>query len=303
MPEIYDHQGNPVKHARARVNGLRMHYVTAGQGEPLLLIHGTPKTHYYWYKLIPLLSEHFTVIAPDLRGFGDTDKPKAEMGYDSLTNAKDLADLMASLGYDKYYVHGEDRGAEYAYVLAAANRDKVKAVCIGEQILSGMGLEESSYFTDENLSARIEGRGTWQWHIPFFWIADVPEFLIQGREREFWEWWMRAEMWNPNALGEDAVAEWIQRLKEPGGLRGTLETYRAGLRNAQINRELGKDKLEIPVLTIGAPEFSNTGVEECMKKLCSNIERSVIFEECGHSLALEAPDRLAKEMVDFFNKH
>ena len=92
MPEIYDHLGNPVRHARARINGLRMHYITAGQGEPLLLIHGTPKTHYYWYKLIPLLTEHFTVIAPDLRGFGDTDKPKAEQGYDSLTNAKDLAD-------------------------------------------------------------------------------------------------------------------------------------------------------------------------------------------------------------------
>jgi len=53
MPEIYDHAGNPVKHGRARVNGIRMHYVTAGQGEPLLLLHGTPKTHYYWYKLIP----------------------------------------------------------------------------------------------------------------------------------------------------------------------------------------------------------------------------------------------------------
>lgn len=300
MPEIYDHLGKPVKHARARINGLRMHYVTAGEGEPLLLIHGTPKTHYYWYKLIPLLTEHFTVIAPDLRGFGDTDKPKVEQGYDSRTNAKDLADLMASLGYDKYLVHGEDRGAEYAYVLAATNREHVKAVVIGEQILSGYGLEEASYFSEENLSARIEGRGTWQWHIPFFWIADVPEFLIQGKEREFWEWWMRAEMWNPNALGEEAVAEWIQRLKEPGGLRGTLETYRAGLTNARINRELAKDKLDIPVLTIGAPEFSNTGVEACMKQLCSNIEKSVIFEECGHSLALEAPERLAKELIDFF---
>ena len=64
MPEIYDHAGDPVRHGRARVNGIRMHYVTAGQGEPLLLLHGTPKTHYYWYKLIPLLTEHFTVVAP-----------------------------------------------------------------------------------------------------------------------------------------------------------------------------------------------------------------------------------------------
>ena len=303
MPEIYDHLGNPVKHARIRVNGIRMHYVTAGQGDPLLLIHGTPKTHYYWYKLIPKLTEHYTVIAPDLRGFGDTDKPKAEEGYDSLTNAKDLSELMEKLGYDKYFVHGEDRGAEYAYVLSSVNRDKVRAVCIGEQVLSGYGLEEASFFTDENLSARMEERGTWQWHIPFFWIADVPEFLIQGREREFWEWWMRAEMWNPNALGEDAVAEWIQRLKEPGGLRGTLETYRAGIKNAKINIELAKNPLDIPILTIGAPEFSNKDVKKCIDKLSKGVERDVIFENCGHSLALEATDRLAEELLAFFGKH
>ena len=70
MAEIYDHHGRPVKHGRARVNGIRMHYVTAGQGEPLLLLHGTPKTNYYWAKLLPLLTPHFTVVAPDLRGFG-----------------------------------------------------------------------------------------------------------------------------------------------------------------------------------------------------------------------------------------
>ena len=72
MAEIYDHQREAVQHGRAQVNGIRMHYVTAGQGEPLLLLHGTPKNHFYWYKLIPLLTEHFTFVAPDLRGFGYT---------------------------------------------------------------------------------------------------------------------------------------------------------------------------------------------------------------------------------------
>lgn len=70
MPEIFDHTGAPLRHGRARVNGIRMHYVTGGHGEPILLVHGTPKTHFYWYKLIPRLTEHFTVVAPDLRGFG-----------------------------------------------------------------------------------------------------------------------------------------------------------------------------------------------------------------------------------------
>lgn len=108
-PEVYDHTGNAVRHGRARLNMIRMHYYTTGSGPPLLLVHGTPKTNYYWYKLVPLLSQHFTIIAPDLRGFGYTDKPGAEMGYDSRTNAKDLADLMNMLGFKTFYVHGEDR--------------------------------------------------------------------------------------------------------------------------------------------------------------------------------------------------
>lgn len=108
-PEVYDHAGNAVHHGRARLNSIRMHYYTAGSGPPLLLVHGTPKTNYYWYKLVPLLSQHFTIVAPDLRGFGYTDKPGAEMGYNSTANANDLADLMTMLGYDRFHVHGEDR--------------------------------------------------------------------------------------------------------------------------------------------------------------------------------------------------
>ena len=140
MPEIYDHAGNPVRHGRARVNGIRMHYVTAGQGEPLLLLHGTPKTHYYWYKLIPLLTEHFTVVAPDLRGFGDTDRPTPRRATTPRTNADDMAELMTSLGHEQFHLHGEDRGAEFAYVLAATRPERVKTLCFAEMLLSGEGL-------------------------------------------------------------------------------------------------------------------------------------------------------------------
>ena len=174
MAEIYDHTGAAVKHGRARVNGIRMHYVTAGQGEPLLLLHGTPKTHFYWYKLIPLLTPYFRIVAPDLRGFGDTDKPPAEEGYDSLTNARDMADLMTHLGHDAFHLHGEDRGAEFAYALAATERARVKTLSFSEMLLSGEGLEEWSTFTPENVSAQFNLRGVWVWHIPFFWIPHLP---------------------------------------------------------------------------------------------------------------------------------
>lgn len=104
--ETYDHAGKPVKHGRARVNGIRLHYITAGTGPALLLLHGTPKDSFYWYKIFPLLTGHFTIVAPDLRGFGYTDKPPSTDGYDSVTNADDVVELMTQLGHDKFYLHG-----------------------------------------------------------------------------------------------------------------------------------------------------------------------------------------------------
>jgi pimeloyl-ACP methyl ester carboxylesterase len=299
MAEIYDHTGQPVKHGRARVNGIRMHYVTAGQGEPLLLMHGTPKTNYYWYKLIPLLTEHFTVVAPDLRGFGYTDRPPVEEGYDSLTNANDMAELMTFLGHETFHLHGEDRGAEFAYVLAATQRERVKTLSFCEMLLSGEGLEEWSYFTPENISSQFRQKGVWVWHIPFFWIPHIPEMLITGHEREFWEFWIKAETWNPTAITDEAIDEWIARLMAPGGLRGILETYRAGLKNAQINKELKAQKLTLPIMTVGAPEFFGPLVADQMRKVAENVERAEVFEECGHSLALEAEHRLADMLREF----
>jgi pimeloyl-ACP methyl ester carboxylesterase len=302
MAEIFDHEGKPVRHGRARVNGIRMHYVTAGRGEPLLLLHGTPKTNFYWHKLIPLLTEHFTVVAPDLRGFGYTDKPPAEEGYDSLTNAKDVAELMSFLGHDRFHLHGEDRGAEFAYAVAATYRDRVKTLSFCEMLLSGEGLEEWSNFTPETISSQFRQKGVWVWHIPFFWIPHVAEMLITGHEREFWEFWIKAETWNPTAIADEAITEWIACLKAPGGLRGCLETYRAGLKNARINKELKQKKLSLPIMTVGAPEFFGPLVEEQMLKVAEKVERAEVFEECGHSLALEAEDRLARMLVEFMLK-
>lgn len=300
MPEIYDHQGRAVTHHRARVNGIRMHYVTAGKGEPLLLLHGTPKTHYYWYRLIPLLSAHFSIIAPDLRGFGDTDKPDAEEGYDSLTNARDLYELMTMLEHDRYFIHGEDRGAEYGYVMAAVYRDKVRALSFCEMLLSGDLLEKHSAFTRENASRRFKQDGVWLWHIPFLWLADIPEMLISGKEREFWEFFMKQETWNPAAFEPEAMDEWIGFLKAPGGLKGVLNTYRATMRNGEINNRLRNEKLSVPVMGIGGREFMGAHVSRQIALCVSNTVRSVVFEECGHSLALEAPEKLAEELKQFF---
>ncbi|TKX21571.1 alpha/beta hydrolase fold-containing protein 23 [Elsinoe australis] len=300
MPETFDHEGKPVSHGRARVNGIRMHYITAGQGPALVLLHGTPKTHYYWYRLIPHLTPHFTVVAPDLRGFGATDKPPASEGYDSGTNASDISELMTQLSHAQFYVHGEDRGGSYAYALASQNRDRVLGLSFCEMLLSD-DLTRQTCFTPENISAQYEQRGVWNWHVPFFWLPHVPEMLIQGKEREFWTMFMVQECYNPDALEEGAVEEWVRQVRAPGGLRGVLETYRSHWKNVEVESEGLKVKLpkRMRVMTVGAPEFFGPLVESQMKKAAEEVFHAEVFERCGHSLSLEAPDRMAAVLKKF----
>ena len=123
--------------------------------------------------------------------------------------------------------------------------------------------------------------------------------LIRGKEREFWEMFIKQECYNPTTVEPLALDHWIECVKQPGILRGILETYRAGFKNAEINLAQAKNKLTIPVMTIGAPEFFGPRVAECARQFAENVVKSEIYEECGHSLALEKPARLAKDLESF----
>lgn len=294
MVTIEDHNNEAVAHGRKTINGVRLHYVIAGAGDPLVLLHGVPKTSYYWHKVIPLLSEHYTVIAPDLRGFGDSERP--ENGYDMETMGEDVAQLVSALGYEEFNLHGEDWGAAFAYALAASHPDRVKNLSFAEMLLPGQGLEEWSNINSENL----HGDHPWLWHINFFHLQDYPEMLIRGREREFWSAWMKDECYNPNAISDEAVDEWVRCTTAPGGLRAIFEVYRATFENIELVEDWKSEKLDIPVLTVGSKAFIDEEVERQMEKT-TDVNRSVIFEECGHSLALEAPERLAGELHEFMN--
>ncbi|KAF2713914.1 alpha/beta-hydrolase [Pleomassaria siparia CBS 279.74] len=301
MPETYDHDNKPATHGMARVNGIRLHYIITGTSSKpaLLLLHGTPKTHYYWYKIIPFLSPHFRIIAPDLRGFGATDKPPASDGYDGATNAKDMIELMDQLGHQKFAIHSEDRGGTFGYCLAGLFPDRVTHLSFCEMVL-GDRLTEQSFFTRGNVSGQFEQTGVWNWHIPFFWMPHIPEMLIQGREKEFWTYFIRAECYNPHAIEQHAIDEWVRCSQEPGGLRGILETYRAHWVNVDIEAAIQKTgKLKCPIMTVGAPEFFGPLVKEQMQRVSDNVMVSDVFERCGHSLSLEQPERLAELLKRF----
>jgi pimeloyl-ACP methyl ester carboxylesterase len=293
MLEIKDHNGDTVTHGRESVNGVRLHYVTAGSGEPLLLIHGVPKTWYYWHRIIPLLTAHFTVVAPDVRGFGDSFRPKD--GYDMGTIAEDLAQLMTRLGHDQFYVAGEDWGAAFAYALTASYRDRVKKLSYGEMLLPGYGLEEWSNLAAENVNSNH-----FLWHVSFFHVRDFPELLITGREKLFWSTWMKAETYDPSAITDDCVEEWARCSAAPGGLRAIFEVYRATFENIELDQKWAKEKLTMPVLAVGSHYFIADEVRRQAERVAENVR--YVELDCGHSMALERPQRLADELIGFFNE-
>jgi pimeloyl-ACP methyl ester carboxylesterase len=289
---IKDHNGNEVTHGRASVNGVRLHYVTAGQGEPLLLIHGVPKSSYYWHRIIPLLTKKYTVIAPDVRGFGDSFRPAG--GYDMETIGKDIAELMAFLGHDQYLVHGEDWGAAFAYALTAQYPDRVKKLSYSEMLLPGFGLEKWSNLEAENVFSNH-----FLWHVSFFHVPDFPEMLITGRERQFWETWMKNETYDPTAITQDCIDEWARTSSAPGGLRAIFQVYRETFKNIEDCKRWSETKLKMPVIAVGSEYFVGAESKREMDLVAENV--SYVEIDCGHSLALERPQKLADTLDKFFS--
>ncbi len=288
---MLDHRGEEVLHGRELVNGVRLHYVKAGEGEPLFLLHGVPKTCYHWRRVIPLLTPHCTVIAPDLRGLGDSQRPPG--GFDMRTMATDIAELATALGYEDFKIVGEDWGAAAAYQVAAQCPERVRQLVYQEMTLPGYGFEDRSFLTRENV-----GAGVWLWHINFYSVPDIPELLITGKEREYFSYLIKQQTRNPRAITPDALDEYVRCYSSPGGLRCMAGIYRATLEDADQNREAAKTKLKMPVLAVGGRDFIGEDNERQMREVAEDA-RGIILP-WGHQLAEECPEDLAKAYLDFF---
>ena len=295
LSQMKDHNGNEIKRGKADVNGIRIHYGIAGSGPLVMLLHGVPKTMYFWRKVIPLLTPHYTVLTPDIRGFGDSERPSS--GYDTRTIAEDLAQLVTALGYDRFRVVGEDWGAAMAYAVAAHHRDRVDQLIYQEMLLPGLGWEKGP----ESRSSALKKWDTRNlWHLNFFSVPDYPEMLIAGKEKPFWSTWMKSEMYDPGAVTDEELDEYVRWMSSPGGLRTIFEIYRASEEDAEQNQKQFKKKLEMPVLAVGGKHFFAEEVHHQMNQVAENV-RGVILDK-GHNLALECPEELAKEYLRFFDE-
>lgn len=277
----------PGTHHRAEVNGIRLHYTRAGSGEPLVLLHGFPMTSYCWRKVIPALAERFTVIAPDLRGCGDSDRPTT--GYDKRTVAEDIHQLVGQLGLGPVNVVSHDVGMMVAYAYASRYPAEVRRLALMEAALAGFGLED---LYDASKTPRM-------FHLPLFEAPNgLAEALITGREKLFVSHMMRQQAYNTTALEEEALEEYARHLSAPGALHGGIEYFRAHTVDAEHNREHAKRKLPMPVLTVGGTASFGVHLEGEIRPLAANM-RAVMIDQCGHYLAEEQPERLTEVLLRF----
>jgi len=276
-------------HHTATVNDIQLHYVIGGKGAPVVLLHGYPETWYAWRKIMPTLAEHYTVIVPDLRGFGDSAKPVT--GYDKKTVAEDIHQLVRQLGHERIFLVAHDMGTPTAYAYAAAHPTEISRFIFIEGGIPGFGLED---FMDVSRGGR--------WHFGFFMAPKIPELLTAGREREFLtEFTYRVDVHNKTAISEADIDEYMRTFAAPDGMRPGFEHYRALLADGKYNRETFQEKLPMPILAVdGEKSFNGLSLQQ-LQKVAVNVRGSII-KDCGHFVAEDRPEELVAQIISFFQE-
>jgi pimeloyl-ACP methyl ester carboxylesterase len=286
-------RNNPVfnkifTHKTIAVNGFKMHYVTGGKGYPVILLHGLFETWYEWRKVMPALAKHYTVIAPDLRGLGDSQRP--DSGYDKKTLADDIHKLVRQLGYKTIYLVGHDWGAPVAYDYAAAHPDEVAKLVMLEIPPPDSTLLQVPALTQN---------GTGLWWFSFHLVKNLPEELVKGKEETYLRYFFNTFSFNKPAFTQKDIDEYVRCYSAPGAMKAGFEYYRAVFKDIVDDKVYAQTKLKMPVLALGGDGSFGMTVFNKMEELAENVEGGVI-KNCGHYLAEEQPEKLTGQLLLFF---
>lgn len=280
---------------RLNVGGVEINYRVGGQGPALLLLHGHPQTHVMWHKVAPRLAERFTLVAADLRGYGDSAKPDAGTeAYSKRTLAGDNVALMRLLGHDRFAVLAHDRGARVAHRLALDHPAAVERLMLLD-IAPTLAMYRQ---TDEAFA-----RAYWHW---FFLIrpAPLPERLIEADPEGYLKGVMGTRSAGLAPFPPEVLAEYLRCLSLPGTARGICEDYRASagidLEHDQADLDAGR-RLELPLRVLWGAEGT---VGRCFDPLAEWRQVATQVSGCalpgGHYLAEELPDLVVAEALAFF---
>ena len=289
---------------RIRANGVSINLVHGGVGPPLLLLHGYPQTHVEWHKIAPKLAEHYTVVAPDLRGYGDSEKPPAPEGdlsvYCKRTTAQDQVEVMEKLGFESFHVVGHDRGVRVGHRMALDHPERVRTFTSLDVVPSQAAFDHM----DSQLSF-----AWFHWHL-MRQPSPLPETLIGNSTKAYLDFLL--EQWTAidGSITDQAYTEYLRCFNNPETIRATCLDYRGidlDLKHDEADR--GR-KLTCPVLLLWGSNMAKrpgwqTGAS--LDMLTVWRERAVDVRgkplDCGHFLPEELPEETTVELLAFLSVH
>ncbi|HZV66533.1 MAG TPA: alpha/beta hydrolase [Telluria sp.] len=272
-----------LKDSSAQVNGIQLHYRQAGSGSAIVLLHGYTETGHMWNPVIADLARNHTVIVPDLRGAGASEK--AAGGYDKKNMAKDVHELVTALGYRDATVVGHDIGLMVAYAYAAQYPQETRKLVLMDAFLPGIGNWKDMWLL----------RDLWHFHFR----GEVPLKLVAGRERIYFE-----HFWNDFAADKTrSVPEADRRLyaeayAQPGGMRAGFEYFAAFEQDAADFQQLAKTRLTMPVLVLSGEKSGGTFLIDQARLVADDVTGKVI-PGSGHWLMEEAPQDVIPLLTSF----
>jgi pimeloyl-ACP methyl ester carboxylesterase len=268
---------------KVMVEGVRLHYLTAGRGPTLVLLHGYTQTSRMWKPIIPLLAEKFTVIAPDLPGIGDSSIPKN--GLDMTTAAIRMHALAKSLGIEKASVVGHDIGLMVAYAYAAQFPAETEKLVLMDAFLPGVAGWETAY-NDPGI-----------WHFRF--NGPTPEALVRGRERVYFEhFWNDFAADKKHSLSKADRAAYATAYARPGRMRAGWAYFVSFGQAAKDFAQLSQIKLSMPALAIGGGGAFGEMLGQQLKVVASDA-KVVVLENTGHWVLEENPKGTTDALVKF----
>ncbi|MEM5383091.1 alpha/beta hydrolase [Paraburkholderia phymatum] len=274
---------------RAKVNGVTLHYVTAGNpsGPVVLAMHGWPQNHREFIPIIDALGKEYRFIAPDLRGYADSDKPFS--GYEPKTIAQDMIELLEVEGIDRFHILSHDLGGPPSVALAYMAGDR--AISLSTIETPFFGLDFPGY---------VDPRMPY-WHLGMHMNMDITRFLVEGREEQYLRHFFRDFAYNPHAMPEEEVALYVMQMKQPGNLRASLNHYGYIPQMAEQTAELAKEKLKMPMLAWGGSHSFGSHCFDSAKAISVNASGGVI-EECGHWVFEEKTQFISEELQAFWKR-
>ena len=283
-----------------KANGVSINLVHGGAGPPLLLLHGYPQTHVEWHKIAPKLADHYTVVAPDLRGYGDSEKPPAPEGdlsiYCKRTTAQDQVEVMEKLGFESFHVVGHDRGARVGHRMALDHPEQVRTFTSLDVVPSQAAFDHM----DSQLSF-----AWFHWHL-MRQPSPLPETLIGNSAQVYLDFLL--EQWTAidGSITDEAYAEYLRCFNNPETIRATCLDYR-GIEIDLMHDEADRGrKLTCPVLLLwGSNMVKRPGWQTGASLDMLTVWRDRAIDvrgkalDCGHFLPEELPEETTVELLAF----